>query len=394
MAAAAVAALGEHGSEPSGGVIVGPEELASPHPAIRAMVGDHPIPGARSFSAASSLAGLTARVHGDDEVWVLLSGGATSLVAAPESNIRPGDLVELYDMLLGSGLDITLMNAVRKRFSRWAAGRLAVALEPAKVRCFVISDVISNDLSAIGSGPCVPDEFFAADVRSLLEETGLWDRTPAGLRRYVMAVEKDRSLETPKPGNPVFWNLEKRVIASNQMAVDAIAASSRALGFDTVVMGTPLEGEATAVGKRIAGTLLSQVQSANPEALTLRKCLVWGGETTVTLVSPHGLGGRCQQLALSAAHELPPRSDEAGRVRISLLAAGTDGRDGPTDAAGAIVDRFTWGSIRQHGRDPLLDLASFSAYPALDSVGALIRTGLTGTNVMDVAIGICGSSAA
>jgi hydroxypyruvate reductase len=174
---------------------------------------------------------------------VLLSGGASSLAAAPEGAIKPDELLTLYTLLLSSGLDITAMNIVRKRFSRWGAGRLAVALHPARVRNFIVSDVIGDDLSAIGSGPCVPDDTTAAVVHSLLADAGLWERIPLSMRRYVMAVERDPSLETPKPGHPAFRHLEKRVIASNRLALDAaplrsrVRSGHRALSTDRVQGG-------------------------------------------------------------------------------------------------------------------------------------------------------------
>jgi glycerate 2-kinase len=388
MAQAAVEVLHQHDSEPLGGIIVAPAAGPSPSPSLKVVVGDHPEPGPGSFTAAEALARVVTQVGSGQEVWVLLSGGTTSLIGAPVPGIAPTDLATLYQLLLGSGLDIAAMNRIRKRFSRWGAGRLAHALAPARVRVLVVSDVIGDDLASIGSGPCVPDPSTAVQVRQLLEGAGLWQRIPAAARKYLADVEAGTMTETPKPGDQAFANVTLELIASNRLALEAAAKRAAELGLAPVVAETPLAGEAATAGASVAATLLhncGRYSIPQPEELRASgRCWIWGGETTVTLGSSTGVGGRCQELALAAARAL------AGRAPgTALLAAGTDGRDGPTDAAGAIVDASTWGAIAAAGRDPERDLASHNAYPALDAVGALLRPGLTGTNVMDVVMGVC-----
>ncbi|HEX6534517.1 MAG TPA: DUF4147 domain-containing protein [Gemmatimonadaceae bacterium] len=388
MACAAVDVLAEWGTAPVGGVIVAPRALPAPHAAIESVAGEHPVPGARSLAAAERIGTIVARVRPDDEVWVLLSGGATSLTAAPTAAVTPEALTMLYELLLASGLDIADMNLVRKRFSRWGAGRLAAALAPARVRNFIVSDVIGDDVAAIGSGPCVPDASTASQIRSLLVGAGLWDRVPAAMRDELLAVERDATRETPKPGSDAFTRVDRRIIASNRVALDAIVQRARALGYDPRIVDTALAGEAAVVGARLATTVTRYCASdgAAPSGQTGATCLVWGGETTVTLGPRAGRGGRCQELALAAARELAA----SGARGATLLAAGTDGRDGATDAAGAIVDGGTWSAIARAGRDPARDLAEHDSHPALDAAGALLRTDLTATNVMDVVIGVCG----
>ncbi|HKT59404.1 MAG TPA: DUF4147 domain-containing protein, partial [Gemmatimonadales bacterium] len=339
MARAAVETLASWGQEPAGGVMVPPSTDASPHPGLRVMRGDHPEPGAGSVAAAEALGEVTARIAPDDEVWVLLSGGASSLLAAPVAGLAPAELTELYRLLLGSGLDITAMNRVRKRFSRWGGGRLAVALAPARVYVFVVSDVIGDDLASIASGPCVPDPATARDVRRLLEEAGLWDRVPAAARRLVLAAESGETNETPKPGDQAFARVTHELIASNRLALEAAARRAAELGLATEVAETPLAGEAWATGASVAAVLLQHCGRRDiPQPAAPTRCFLWGGETTVTLgEAPPGMGGRCQELALAAARTL-----DGVRPAVALLAAGTDGRDGPTDAAGAIVDGGTW----------------------------------------------------
>jgi glycerate 2-kinase len=381
MAQAAVETLARRGAEPAGGLIVPPAGAAAPHSRLAVVPGDHPEPGAGSRAAAAALGEAAPRASTGAEVWVLLSGGTTSLLGAPVEGITPGELTELYSLLLGSGLDITAMNRIRKRFSRWGGGRLALALAPAPVRVYVVSDVIGDDLASIGSGPCVPDPTTAREVHDLLERSGLWERIPESARRLVREASEGTKAETPKPGDPAFARVTLELIASNRLALEAAAKRAAELGLVPVVEGTPLAGEASAAGTSVAATLL---QDHAGRTIPQRRCRIWGGETTVTLgeASP-GLGGRCQELALAAARALAGAPEG-----IALLAAGTDGRDGPTDAAGAIVDGATWSAVEAAGRDPARDLAAHDAYRALDAAGVLLRPGLTGTNVMDVVIGI------
>jgi glycerate-2-kinase len=388
MATAAVQVLRERGRHPAGGIVVAPSEGPNPHTRLTFVEGDHPEPGPRSSAAAEALAKTAEQVGKNDEVWVLLSGGTTSLIGAPEPGLEPAELSAIYALLLGSGLDIIAMNRIRKRFSRWGGGKLARDLAPARVRVYLVSDVIGDDLAAIGSGPCVPDPTTAAEVRGLLESGRLWQRIPDSARRLVRSAEAGQTAETPKPGDPVFSRVTLELIASNRLALEAAAARATELDLDPVVMETPIAGEASVVGASIAAGLVGDCApypALQPKPRPGRTCIIWGGETTVTLGEhPTGLGGRCQELALAAAQVL-----SGTQSAVTLLAAGTDGRDGPTDAAGAVVDKDTWRSIARAGRDPARDLVTHDAYHALDAAGALLRPGLTGTNVMDIVIGIC-----
>lgn len=385
MATAAVATLAERGHEVAGGVVIAPEGSRAPHPALAAAAGDHPVPGARSFAAADELGRAVGAVRPGEEVLVLLSGGASSLVAAPVDGVETEELAWLYRTLLGSGADIATMNGVRKRFARWSAGRLALALYPAPVHCLVVSDVLGDDLAAIASGPCVPDPLTSVEVVSRLCDLGLWAELPESFRHLLAGVATGRLPETPKPGDAAFERVHSSVIVGNAAAVRAAAHHARSLGVTGVrVEGEPVVGEAAECGRRMAQALLDDAAHAGDGPC----CVVWGGEPTVTLGAAalhDAQGGRMQELALAAARLL----DEAGiaAARVTLLAAGTDGRDGPTDAAGAVVDGTTWGAARAAGRDPADDLARHRSYAALDAAGALLRPGLTGTNVMDVVVG-------
>ncbi len=387
MATTAVEVLRSRGRDPEGGLIVAPSEGNSPHPGVELVKGDHPEPGPGSLAAAEALGAMAGRVGPADEVWLLLSGGTTSLIGAPEPGVTPAELTAIYTLLLGSGLDIAAMNRIRKRFSRWGGGKLARVLAPARVRVYIVSDVIGDDLAAIGSGPCVPDPTTAEDVRGLLEGVALWSKIPESARAAVSSAVSGKTPETPKPGDQAFARVTFELVASNRLALEAVARRATELGLAPRVVDTPLAGEASTTGAKVAARLLNNcVRLTIPQPSRSRVCLIWGGETTVTLGdSPTGRGGRSQELALAAARELDGVANG-----MALLAAGTDGRDGPTDAAGAVVDGTTWAGIKMRGRDPARDLAKHDAYPALESVGALIKPGLTGTNVMDIVIGICG----
>ncbi len=220
MATAAVETLSALGRAPAGGLLVVPEPAPSPHPALRVAVGDHPQPGAGSLAAADALASAVRAVRPEDEVWVLLSGGTTSLIGAPIEGLAAADLTELYRLLLGSGLDITAMNQIRKRFARWAAGRLATALAPAHVKNFTISDVIGDDLGSIGSGPCVPDSSNATEVRAALTSAGLWEQLPL---RSAITSKRYSGVKRRKPPNPMILRFGQPPPASSP----AIAWPSR-----------------------------------------------------------------------------------------------------------------------------------------------------------------------
>ena len=290
MAEAAAAALAADGLHPAGGIVVAAEGAPRSVGPLSYLSGDHPIPGPGSFAAADAVGRAVRAVGADEECWVLLSGGASSLIAAPVPEVVPGQLVELFGELMRSGLPIGEVNAVRRRVLRWGGGRLASALAARRIRVFAISDVPGDVPGDIGSGPCAADPGSASDSRVSFE-----------------------------------------IVARN---ADAIAGAERRAGELGIRarLGAPLAGEARDVGEQLARDLIAlHARQLTAERLE-PECIIRGGETVVSLAAPCGTGGRSQELALSAARELD------GTRGITLLAAGTDGRDGPTDAAGAIVD--------------------------------------------------------
>lgn len=319
--------------------------------------GDHPVPGDNSRRAAEAIGDLIATHAGVTDVLVLVSGGTTSLIAAPIEPLDDDDLRSTFAHLLASGADIDAINGVRRRLLRWADGRLAMALAPARVHCLIVSDVVSSLASTVGSGPCHPEEHPQPILRELAS------RLPAAVRPYL-----DRSAPLIAP------LATDRIVAGCDDAMWAAVNALRDLGVPPVMPRSML-GEATLAAAELARTLNDIVSGS----------FVASGETTVTLPRDAPPGGRCQELALALAREI------AG-TDWTVLIAGTDGRDGPTDAAGAIVDGTTWSTIELLGRDPDADLAAHRAYAALDTAQALFRTGPTGTNVCDLLVAISPSA--
>jgi len=333
MASALCNWLERSGQVPADGIIVTHEPAQAPHPSLPVVLGDHPVPGARSLAAAVALGALIERLGPATPVEVLLSGGTSALVGAPADHGDPQHYAAEVRMLLGAGLDIAALNTARRGMGRWAGGRLATALGSRSIRVWVLSDVPGNDVATIGSGPLVPDA-------------------------------------ATRPEIP------HAIIASGSEALDGAVA---AWGGDIVRHEAPLAGEAVDQARAIVAALAA----TRPTAPTLH---LWAGETFVTVPPDAGVGGRSQQLALAASEALT-RVGPLAPV-ITLLAAGTDGRDGQTPAAGAIVDGTTWDTIARRGGDPAEALRRCDAYPALRRADALLVTGPTGTNVADLVLAV------
>ena len=363
-AAGEAAGSAEFESPGAAGEAVGPAGL-------EAMRSGHPLPDARGLAAAREVERRAAALGAGDLALVLISGGASALLPAPSPGIRLDDKLEATRQLLRGGATIHELNAVRKHLSTTKGGGLLRSLRPARVATLALSDVIDDDPSVIGSGPTAPDPSTFGDALAVLKRCGVLETCPAAVLARFEAGARGELEETPKPGDRVFDGAVYRIVGGNRTSVRAMAA---ACGRDVEVEPEPLEGEAREVGAMLA----RRFASAAPRAW------VAGGETTVT-VRGAGKGGRNQELALAFALEAA-RGPLAGRGDWVFLAAGTDGRDGPTDAAGGIVDGTTAARIRSAGVDPVAALADNDSCRALDVAGALLRTGATGTNVADVAL--------
>jgi len=332
----------------------------------------HPVPDARSQRAAREAIQLVQTARREDVLVVLLSGGASSLLSGPAPGLTLADVAGTTAALLAAGVEIEGLNAVRKHLSAVAGGRLARRAACGRIEVLAISDVPGDRLDVIGSGPLAPDPTTYADALAVLDEAGLRDRVPAAVRAHLEAGARGEAEETPKPGDPDLARVRTTVLANNRMALEAVRAAAEREGRRAVVLEGGLRGEARQAGRRLAA-------QAGSRAGSRPVCLVAGGETTVH-VRGGGRGGRSQELALAAALELE------GRAGAAILAAGTDGTDGPTEAAGAYADGETVARGRARGVDAQAALADNDAYTFFAAEGGLFCTGPTGTNVMDLAL--------
>ncbi len=377
MTGAAVSLLG--GRLERGVLVTKYDHLAghSLPPAIEVFEAGHPVPDDAGRAAVAGVERLLAWCREGDVVLALLSGGASALLADPAEPISLSELQATTGLLLRSGASIVELNAVRKHLSRLKGGQLARLAAPATVVSLILSDVVGDPLDVIASGPTAPDPTTFADAWSVVERRGLAQDLPAPVRQRLRGGADGRLPETPKPGDPLFRRVHNVLVGSNRLAALAAVGEARALGYTTLLLSTFVEGEAREVA-RVAAALGRGVL-AHGDPVPPPACLVFGGETTVT-VRGSGRGGRNQELALAAALALE------GLEGVSVMALATDGSDGPTDSSGAMVDGATAGAIRAAGLDPAAALAENDAYPALEAAGAQLRTGPTGTNVNDLTV--------
>ena len=375
----------------AGGIAISHVDGPAPSPGFDVCVGDHPVPSERSAHASARLAAyVETNIRPGDHVIVLLSGGASSLIGAPRDLLNAQDYRAVNRALLGAGLNITDMNLLRRRISRWGGGRLGAALQArgADVSVLAISDVIGNNLAAIGSGPCIPDASSDADVAAVLHRAVVTQAFRERFRAMIAQTRSTRAPATPTAPSPI----PHHIIGSNRVALAAVERIARgdSRRLETRIVDAPLTGEAHACGAQVAHELLSAATSPQNVAAAPRTRIVcWGGEPTVTLPAGAPPGGRMQALALSAARVLDSVRDHARG--ITILAAGTDGRDGDTTAAGAIVDAMTWRAIAASGRNPGDDDAQFRSHASLRAIDALLPAFASGTNVNDVVIAVIDS---
>lgn len=317
----------------------------------------HPIPDRSGLEGAREIAEIARGAGKRDLLICVLSGGASALLPLPVPPITLKRKQQITQRLLRSGADIHQMNTVRKHLSAIKGGQLAKLAAPATLITLILSDVIGDDLDVIGSGPTVPDRSTVEDARALLSGQDLpW-------------------VETPKPGDPVFKRVQNLIVGSNRLAIAAAETRAKSLGYRTCVLSSVVEGETresagfhAAIAKEIRAT----GQPVGPPA-----CVISGGETTVTMRG-NGLGGRNQEFALAAAGAI------RGMRNVLIFSAGTDGTDGPTDAAGAVSDGNSEARAAKQGMDARDYLERNDSYHFFDALGGLIKTGPTGTNVMDI----------
>ncbi len=343
----------------------------------------HPVPDESGISATREILTTLFSLGSDDLAFVMLSGGGSALLDAYPEPITLDNAQDTFTVLLNSGAPIHEINVVRKHISSVKGGQLARLALPATVITLVLSDVIGDPLDIIASGPTVPDPSTFGDALAILDAYHVREQIPRPVMEHLEKGGRGEIPETPKEGDEGWQCCSSFLIGNNQLAMDTAAERAADLGLTPMILTTTMQGEASVVGEEMARNLKRALETGEP--LSPPCCLIAGGETTCTIGSDCGLGGRSQELALAAAREL---RDTGNAV---LLAAGTDGTDGPTDAAGGIVDGETVGRGVEKGL--ILDeyLEGHNAYPFLQSTGCLIKTGPTMTNIMDIVLMLAGT---
>lgn len=378
MAAAVERLLGKH---VTGGLINVKYGHTAPVKRIELNECGHPVPDAAGVAGARRIMDIARRAGENDLVICLISGGASALLPAPAPPITLEEKQQVTRLLLACGATIHEINAVRKHISEVKGGQLARLAYPARVLSLLLSDVIGDPLDVIGSGPTAPDASTFADALAALDKYGLRERVPAPVRERLERGAAGKIPETPKADDPVFQRTQNLIVGNNRTAVDAAAKIARVFGFRPLVLSTMIEGETREVARVHAAIVREILASGRPARPPV--CLISGGETTVTLRG-NGLGGRNQEFVLAAAIEL------AGLPDVVVLSGGTDGTDGPTDAAGAIADGATLARAERIGLDARRMLAENDSYHFFEPLGDLIKTGPTNTNVMDLRLLLVG----
>jgi len=345
---------------------------------IKVFEARHPVPDENGVTGTDEIIKLLKSADENTLVVCLISGGGSALLVSPCEGIALKEKQEITQMLLRAGADINDLNCVRKHISKVKGGRLAKIAYPASIMSLVLSDVIGDKFDVIASGPMSPDTTTYTDALKVLEKYGLIDQAPKILIEVLRKGAKGLIPETPKEGDKIFNNVENIIIGSNRIAIDAAKNRAEESGFHTEIISSELAGEARGVGKWLAEEVRKR-GSAEVRKNKKPLCLISGGETTVT-VKGSGIGGRNMELALAFAMEIE------GIDGVTLLSAGTDGTDGPTDAAGAIVDGETVKKARAAGLDPVDYLTNNDSYNFFRKIDGLFITGPTGTNVMDLQI--------
>lgn len=341
--------------------------------AVRLAIGSHPLPDERSLAASDALDQVLAARPADRPVLCLISGGASSLLVRPRPPLTLADKVAVNDLLLRCGASIAEVNAVRKHCSLVKGGGLLRQAAGRPMQTLLLSDVIGDDPSVIGSGPSVPDPTTYAEALAVLERYGVAEQVPAAVRDLLARGARGACEETVKPDDPNAARAGATVIGSNRVALQAAARAAERLGYRPVIEPAALAGDTTRAAQSWAERLGGMPAGG-------RWCVLAGGETTV-VVRGAGRGGRNQEFALAAAERLAEHP-------IAALSAGTDGIDGPTDAAGAFVDGRTLRRARGAGLDAARVLIENDSYSFFAALGDLHRCGPTGTNVMDVKIAL------
>lgn len=376
-AAMARAVEGLLGERIHSGAVVVKDGHGLPLDRIEVLEAGHPLPDERGIIATGRVCTMAQTACKEDLLICLLSGGGSSLLVSPAQPVTLRDKRLVTQILLVSGATIHEINTVRKHLSQVKGGGFARHAYPATVLTLVLSDVVGDDLDVIASGPTVPDRSTFQDVATVFDRYWIWEKVPCSVSHRVRKGLLGEVSETPKPGDPVFDRCCVELVGTNLSALEAARRAAEALGYRTLILSTGMEGDTDEVARMHAAVAKEILRSGNP--LPTPACILSGGETTVRLRG-EGKGGRNQQFVLAAAVALQ------GTEHVVVLSAGTDGTDGPTDAAGAIADGRTVSRGKEKGLDAEDHLRRNDAYPFFQALGDLMITGPTRTNVMDVRI--------
>ena len=344
---------------------------------ITILEGGHPVPDRAGAEAAGTIVDMAEACDAGDLVLCVFTGGASALTPALCPDIPLGDMQRLTSLLLGCGADIHEINMLRKHLSRFSGGNLAHAAFPATVLGLIVSDVVGDDPDVIASGPTVPDSSTFADCLRVVERYGLRWKLPESIWDHLARGLQGREPETPKAGDPAFGRTCNVLIASIRQALEAAAEEASACGYAPRILTTAMTGEARERAVALVAEARKVQAGLRPGDTPV--CLLAGGETTVTLRG-NGKGGRNQEMALAATLEL------AHDQGIDLVCVGTDGTDGPTDAAGGYAFSGDLARLRSMGLQPKACLDANDSYPLLCRAGTILKTGPTRTNVMDMAV--------
>ncbi|MCZ7538655.1 MAG: glycerate kinase [Anaerolineae bacterium] len=363
------------GDRISGGALTVKYGYTAPTQRVTLHQAGHPVPDSAGVAGAQAIVALLEDASPDDLVLCLISGGGSALMPLPVPGVALGELQALTNALLRSGAPIQALNAVRKHLSQVSGGQLARLAHPATVLALIVSDVVGSPLDVIASGPTVADSSTFQDAWDVLARYDVLEQTPPSIRRHLERGLAGEAPETVKPGDPALERVRNVIVADNALAAEAAEARARALGFNTLLLSTYVEGEAREVGRVLAALAREIVAHGRP--LPAPACLLLGGETTVT-VRGAGKGGRNQELALASALAIQ------GMESVLIASLATDGSDGPTDAAGGLVDGATVARGEAAGHSAFGALAANDAYHFLEGAGDLLVTGPTNTNVNDL----------
>lgn len=357
------------------GVIVVKEGHGLPLKQVKICEGGHPVPDEGGVRGTEEILSVAEEAGEKDLVICLISGGGSALLIAPPVGISLKDKQEATKLLLACGATIHELNTIRKHLSRSKGGRLAQAAYPATVISLILSDVVGDDLDVIGSGPTVPDSSTFQETEQILKRYGIWDQLAVSIRDHIQKGVRGEIEDTPKSEAAAFQRCSSVMVGTNLQAMLAASSEAERLGYRPLILSTKVEGEAREVAKVHAAIAKEILSSGNP--ISAPACILFGGETTVTLQGD-GKGGRNQEYALASALALE------GQDNVVVLSGGTDGTDGPTDAAGAIADGATVDRARHKGIDPGEYLRRNDSYNFFKQLDDLVITGPTRTNVMDI----------